>query len=499
MNPKSRNILLALVGVVLFAGVCTCAAATGIFAYSTFGDTVEQFIDDPSALFEPTPPIVGAEPIEQEPETPVGADIDLAELFAPFWEARQIIHDEFYEQPVDDDVLAQGALDGLVTYLADFGVDLDDYTVPETSPGPESLATEAETPSEVADSFLDFWAAWERAEYADLQGQFAYEQLMRASLGGMVESLGDQHTFYLNPDQLRQSDLSLQGEYEGIGAWVDTTTEYLTIIAPMEGSPAEAAGLLPGDRVLAIDGEDMTGLSGDEVISHILGPEGTEVTLTIGREGEPEPFDVVITRARIFVASVESEILEDDIAYVQLFTFGASTNNELRTELEDVLAENPRALIFDLRNNGGGYLDTAIQVASEFIADGVILNEEFGDGTQQTYRAQGDGLATDIELIVLVNAGSASASEIVAGAIQDYGRGLLVGETTYGKGSVQVSPSLSNSQGALRITVAHWLTPEGRQIHELGLEPDIAIPLTEEDSAAELDPQLDAALEYLTQ
>jgi carboxyl-terminal processing protease len=196
---------------------------------------------------------------------------------------------------------------------------------------------------------------------------------------------------------------------------------------------------------------------------------------------------------------VESEILEDDIAYVQLFTFGASTSRELRTELEEVLAENPRALIFDLRNNGGGFLDTAIQVASEFIADGVILNEEFGDGTRQTYRAQGDGLATDIELIVLVNAGSASASEIVAGAIQDYGRGLLLGETTYGKGSIQISPALSNSQGALRITVAHWLTPDEHQINELGLEPDIVVPLTEEDSAAELDPQLDAAIEYLSQ
>jgi len=278
---------------------------------------------------------------------------------------------------------------------------------------------------------------------------------------------------------------------------VDTTTEYVTIIAPMPDSPAEKAGLLAGDVVIAIDGEDMTGVDGNVVVSHILGPAGTTVVLTIQRESEPTPFDVSVIRAAITVPSVETEMLDGDIAYIQLFTFGADSSAEIHSALEEIQAQNADGLILDLRNNGGGFLNTAVDITSEFMTDGVALYEEYGDGTRDSYNLQDGGLAVDIPMVVLVNGGTASASEILAGAIQDYGRAQLVGETTFGKGSVQISRTLSNDQGALRITIAHWLTPNERHIDGVGLEPDVVVPLTEEDVQAQRDPQLDRAVELL--
>lgn len=493
---KSRQAIILLISVALFASLCICVATSSFVAFNVFGEQFSSILDIPSRLFE--------NQIEEpqdipETKTPFGAEVDLDRLFRPFWESRELLHEDFVEQPIDDAALAQGALDGLISTLENFGVDLDDITLPADAPSAESLSDEANTPSEVADYFEEFWKAWGKAEYAELEGQITYQALMHDALRGMVAALGDAHTGFLDPDELIQSDLSLDGEYEGIGAWVDPTTDYLTIIAPMEDSPAEAAGLQPGDRVLAIDGEDMTGLDGYAVISRILGPAGSVVVLTIDRESEEQPFDVEIVRAAIFVASVQSEMLEDDIAYIQLLTFGAGSSQEFHSSLEALLAQNPRGLILDLRNNGGGFVDTAVEITSEFIADGVVLYEAYGDGSRDTHHILPDGLATEIPLVVLVNGGSASASEIVAGAIQDYERGLLVGETTFGKGSVQVSPLLSNDQGAMRITIAHWLTPNERQINGVGLEPDVFVELTQEDFDAGLDPQLDAAIELLSE
>jgi carboxyl-terminal processing protease len=265
----------------------------------------------------------------------------------------------------------------------------------------------------------------------------------------------------------------------------------------MDGSPAKEAGLQPGDMVLAVDGKDMTDVPGDVVISYILGPAGTEVVLTIEREDEAEPFDVSVIRAHIVVPSVISEILEGDIAYLQLTTFGADSAADLRNALEELLDQNPAGLILDLRNNGGGYLYTAVEITSEFVPTGVALYEEYGDGARDEYNVNPGGLATEIPLVVLVNGGTASASEILAGAIQDFGRAVLVGETTFGKGSVQTPIELSNGEGALRVTIAYWYTPDNRLIHGVGLEPDYVVPLTEEDVEQELDPQLDRAIELI--
>jgi len=314
----------------------------------------------------------------------------------------------------------------------------------------------------------------------------------------MLESLGDQHTSYLDPAQFETSNAHLQGEeYEGIGAWVDISGDYLTIISPMPGSPAEEAGLKPNDQVIAIDGEDMTGIDGELVRQKVIGPRGSTVTLTISRSGK-EPFDVNVKRASITVPTLESKILDQNIAYVQLFTFGDTTSTDLRNALKDLMAQKPDGLILDLRNNGGGYLDTAIDVVSQFIGDGVVMYEQYGDGSRVTFSARKGGLATDIPMVVLINGGSASASEIVAGAIQDRGRGLLVGVTSYGKGSVQEYTPLLNDEGAIRVTIARWLTPNERQIHEIGLDPDVKVEIPEDNSSG-TDIQLEKAIELLTQ
>jgi carboxyl-terminal processing protease len=321
---------------------------------------------------------------------------------------------------------------------------------------------------------------------------------MRGAIRGMLDALEDPHTTYLDPEEYTMLNTSLQGEdtYEGIGAWVDTRGDYLMIISPMPGSPAENAELRTGDKIIGIDGEDMTGLDGEVVRKKVLGPAGSTVRLTIAREGV-EPFDVMITRDNITVPSIESRLLEDNIGYIRLFIFSDDVGDELHQALKEMLANNPDGLILDLRNNGGGYLDSAVDVLSEFVSDSVVMYEEYGDGARKPLKARSGGLATDIPLVVLINEGSASSSEIVAGAIQDLKRGELIGATSFGKGSVQMPSTLKNEQGAVRITIARWLTPNGRTIHQVGLTPDYDIPITDEDISASRDPQLDKAIELL--
>lgn len=355
------------------------------------------------------------------------------------------------------------------------------------------------TPEELQTLFKPFWEAWGLVHTQFVDQPVDDLALMRGAIRGMLEALGDEHTSYMDPQEFEDANAGLEGTYEGIGAYVDTSGDYLTIISPIKNSPAEAAGLRPGDKIIAIDGEDMSGIAPELARRRVLGPAGSTVKLTIEREGEDEPIIFEITRAQIVVSSVEHEMLENGIGYVKLNTFGDTTTRELRSALEEIMATKPRGLILDLRNNGGGYLQTAVEVASQFIPSGVVLIERYGDGAEDTYEASRGGLATEIPMVVLVNQGSASASEIVAGAIQDLGRGKLVGMTTFGKGSVQIWSPLSDNQGAVRVTIAKWLTPKERTIHEVGLAPDFEIDLTEEDFAAELDPQLDKAIEVLEQ
>jgi carboxyl-terminal processing protease len=368
--------------------------------------------------------------------------------------------------------------------------------VPLLEPMFELPAPTSAPPQTEDELFAPFWDAWDivHREYMDPVND---TELMRGAIRGMLDALGDPHTGYMDPEEFRQANIPLAGQYEGIGAWVDAETDYLTIISPMPGSPAEEAGLQPGDQILAVDGEDMTDIRGDQVIRRVMGPAGSKVVLTIWREDENEIFDVEVTRREIIIPSLESEILEGDIAYVHLFNFGEDTNRDLEAVLEDLLAEDPRGLILDLRGNGGGFLGTAVNVSSEFLSSGLILTERFGDGTEREHEARRGGLATDIPMVVLINGGTASASEIVAGAIQDRDRGELIGTTSFGKGSVQNWIPLSGDGGAVRVTVARWYTPGDRLIDDEGLKPDVVVEIDETDFESDTDPQLEKAIEVL--
>ena len=369
----------------------------------------------------------------------------------------------------------------------------------ESTQDPLSAPKTTIDPQDTDTLFKPFWEAWQIVHDYYIDQPVDDEKLMQGAIRGMLEALGDKHTSYVDPLEYKDATAIISGEYEGIGAWVNTEGDFLTISEPMPGSPAEKAGLLTGDQIIKIDGEDMTGVLPELARRKVLGPAGSTVILTILREGVENPFDVPVTRASIKVASVDSRMLEDNIAYVKVSTFGEQTDEELSRALKELMKNKPAGMILDLRNNPGGIVTTAIAIASEFIGDGVILYEEYGDGTRETLEALQGGLATDIPLVVLVNQFSASASEVVAGAIQDSGRGTLVGTTTYGKGSVQNWIPLSEEEGAVRVTIARWLTPKGRLIHEIGLTPDVEVTMTEEDIKAKLDPQLDAAIKILVE
>jgi carboxyl-terminal processing protease len=358
---------------------------------------------------------------------------------------------------------------------------------------PEAAATA--TPSDLGALFVPFWETWDllHKEYVDQPVDDV--ALMRGAIRGMLESLGDQHTSYMDPKEFKDENSTLAGNYEGIGAYVDTTGDFLTVISPISSSPAEKAGIRAGDVIVAINGEDMTGINPELVRQKVLGPAGSEVTLTIQRKEVDTPIEVTIIRAKITIASVESKMLENNVGYIKLNTFGETTTAELKSQLADLKKNGAKGFILDLRNNGGGYLVTAVEVSSQFVAEGKIVIEKYGDSRQNDdYSAIPGGLATDAPVVVLINEGSASASEIVAGALQDYERGKLVGVTSYGKGSVQIWTPLSNDQGAVRITIAKWLTPLGRTIHKVGLTPDVVVEMTEDDYINGLDPQLDAAI-----
>ena len=243
----------------------------------------------------------------------------------------------------------------------------------------------------------------------------------------------------------------------------------------------------------------MTGTVAELARQKVLGEAGTQVVLTILREGVEQPFDVTITRQQISIPSTEYKMLDNQLAYVRLNAFSDTTKAEIHAALEELMAQNPKGLILDLRYNGGGYLDTAIDVGSEFLPDGVVAYEEFSDGTRDIFTASGEGIATKIPMVVLVNDWSASASEVVAGALQDRGRAKLVGVTTYGKGTAQNWIPLADDEGAIRVTIARWLTPNLRNVTDTGLTPDIEVKISDADAQASIDTQLNKAIEILSQ
>lgn len=375
-------------------------------------------------------------------------------------------------------------------------------TVQEAAPSPTPFPTDTlEPPASPAaaavagvdlDIFYEVWGVIDRQFDGEMPPS---EAVLDAAIAGSLETLDDDFTRYIPPDVAARIREDMGGSVEGIGAFVNENEEgQFVIVRPIDGQPADLAGLLPGDVVVAVDGEPVADLTFDEVILKVRGPSGTEVTLTIMREGEEELLEFAIVRARFEIAVVESEMLPDNIAYVRLTEFNQNAIEKLEESLTELLAQNPRGLIFDLRDNPGGFLDQAIAVADAFLPPSTILLERNSQGLDEKFVATEGDLAETIPLVVLINAGSASASEIVAGAIQDNGRGVLIGETTFGKGSVQRVVPLSNG-AELRVTIARWYTPRNSSIDEQGISPDIEVQ-TPDDLGSEDDPQLQRAVDY---
>jgi carboxyl-terminal processing protease len=371
---------------------------------------------------------------------------------------------------------------------------------------PASVSTQAApqtsqiipTNQDVPPGFEVFWEAWEFVEqrfYGEVPGE---PERVYGAIRGMVNSYGDENTAFIEPSRAAVFREDVSGSFEGIGAAVRMDELGRLVIAePFVGQPAAKAGIQRGDIVLSVDSQSLEGLSLYEAIGLIRGPSGTTVVLTIFREGVDEPFDVEVVRARIEIEVVESERLENDIGYVHLTDFSKGATDKLVEAIQGLQGQGPlKGLIFDLRDNPGGLLDESISVSSQFIGEGIITIERLKGGEERGFQAQSGGVALDVPLVVLVNRGSASASEIVAGAVQDSGRGTILGEQTFGKGTVQIPHALSDGS-ELRVTVAEWLTPSKKQITGEGIVPDIYVERTQEDFVEGRDPQLERAVETL--
>lgn len=375
-----------------------------------------------------------------------------------------------------------------------------------------------EAPPTVSVDFSLFWDVWARLNqyYIDPAALDA-QKMLYGAITGMVSSLGDPYTAFLPPKENEEFKQDLGGEFEGIGAQLGLKDGRVSVIAPLKGTPAEAAGIRSGDLILKVEGEETVGWTVPQAVAKIRGPKGTSVTLEIFHENAQEPEEVTIVRAAIVVPSVVTwvktpgEILEisgmpdaptstKKIAYLQLSRFGDKTNEEWEKAVSELVAAQKAngalaGLVFDLRNNPGGYLDGSVFVASEFLKSGIVVTQENSDGTSQQFRVNRKGRMLEIPLIVLINKGSASASEITAGALRDHKRARIIGETSFGKGTVQTPQDLTGGAG-LHITTGKWLLPSGASIQSTGITPDIEVVLDVAASATQ-DAQLARAIELL--
>ena len=344
------------------------------------------------------------------------------------------------------------------------------------------------------------WSVWRlMAKHYIAPEKLDTTKMLHGATSGLVSAIGDPYTTFMPPQENKEFKQSLNGRLQGIGAELTLRDEQIVVVAPLKGSPAEAAGLLPEDVITGVDEKDVTGFSLGDAVELIRGPKGTDVTLTVTRKGEGS-LDITITRDVIKVPSVESEIKEYDgkrIGYISLNRFGDTTTVEFEKGVKSHLEDEVDGLIVDVRFNGGGYLDKAIDLSSMFLKKGKVVSVARREGEPTHHYATGRPIAPDVELVVLVNEGSASASEILAGALQDNGRATIIGKQTFGKGTVQEVFDLPGGT-SIRITTARWLTPSGKDLGKEGVSPDIEVERTREQIQAKEDPQLDTALELLT-
>ncbi len=355
--------------------------------------------------------------------------------------------------------------------------------------------SDTQPPAEADEAFEPFWQVFNliKSDYLD---EIDTSVLVDGAISGMVDALEDQYSGYMNPEVYDLLNSDLEGEIEGIGVVIHTVeeTSEIEVVGVLEGTPAQLAGLMNGDIFITVDGQEVTGMNQTELAVLVRGPAGTSVEITVRRG--TELLDFTVERAHIIIPNVEYEVLDGNYGYVKLNQFTA----EARPDLDDAFAaidvNSLNGLVLDFRDNPGGLLSSAIDIASAFVEEGTVVIEDFGADGSQTFTANGSFAGITVPIVLLVNESSASASELVAGALQDTGAATIIGETTLGKGTVQTWHPLING-GGVRLTIARWLTPSGRWIHEQGIEPDITIEWTPTSYNDPNDPQLAEALSFL--
>lgn len=344
--------------------------------------------------------------------------------------------------------------------------------------------------------FRMFWDTWNLIKDRYAKQPVDERQMFYGALSGMVASLGDEHSVFMEPVASQEFAQELSGKFEGIGAEIGYKNDKLVIVAPLPDSPAEKAGLMAGDWILGIDEVDTAGMGIDEAVGRIRGDKGTKVKLHVlrGKESEPRVFE--ITRDTIAVHSVKVSYVKSpagkDLAVIKVSHFNGDTNNLFMEAVTQAVGRGIDGVVLDLRNNPGGYLDSSVRILGEWIPGEVAVSERYSDGTKDDHRSGGRGRLSDTPTLVLVDGGSASASEIVAGALQDYAKAVLMGTQTFGKGSVQDLIDLEDGS-SVKLTIAEWLTPKGNNINVEGIAPDYVVERTREDYEADKDPQLDSA------
>ena len=352
-------------------------------------------------------------------------------------------------------------------------------------------------PEEV--DFSLFWEAYHKLQekFVDKE-KFDVQKMIYGAIEGMVKSLEDPYTIFLPPEETKRFIEDVKGVFEGVGMEIGIRKGQLQVIAPLEGTPAQRAGLRAGDKILEIDGKSTVDMTIEEAVNLIRGPRGSEVTLTIFREEWEKTKEIKIIREVIEIPSLKWEMKDNDIAYIKIYQFSEKASFDFRVTAIEILESPAKKIILDLRNNPGGYLEIAQDISSWFLEKGdVVVIEDFGGKREQKiYKAQGPSRFLDYPIVILINAGSASGSEILAGALRDNRGILIIGEKSFGKGSVQELEKLKEGS-SLKITVAKWLTPKGELITDKGLEPDIKVEMTDEDYQEERDPQLDKAIEII--
>jgi len=350
--------------------------------------------------------------------------------------------------------------------------------------------------------FSPFWKAWNiiNNKFVSVkEEEIAVEDKVWGAIVGLANSLGDPYTQFLPPAEAEYFQENIKGEFGGVGMEVGIRDGVLTVVSPLKDSPAEKAGVRTGDKIIQIDGEISAEMTVDKAVQQIRGEIGTEVKLTILRENIKEPFDISITRDNIKIPTIDTELRDDGIFVISLYSFNAPSANLFRESLQEFINSGSSRLIIDLRGNPGGFLESAIDMASWFLEAGkIVVTEDFGKrGTPNEHRSKGYNVFNEnLKLIILMDGGSASASEILAGALKDHGKATIVGTQSFGKGSVQELIEIT-PETSLKVTIAKWLTPNGVSISENGITPDVLIERTVDDYEADVDPQLDEAIKIL--